>query len=156
MCGQIISTGPSHDTHLECDCRLEAIDVNCGNNMCSVFDCACPVKYNYGIYIPIKRTNPATESMELWLCSTWVINVCWTICEAVMTFVRNKGFWDARRSWEPLMLLNVATGTPVTREPSNNNDEASLIWGEGEREKERVGTQVRAWLKVYLTFTRNA
>lgn len=37
------------------------------------------------------------------------------------------GFLDAVRSSVPLILLYVADGIPITREPSNNKDEL-LIW----------------------------
>lgn len=66
---------------------------------------------------------------------TWVTKVCWTICGASSRFPRKTGLLDALSSWEPLIWLNVVAGTPTTREPSMNNDDALLIWWDGKRRK---------------------
>lgn len=38
------------------------------------------------------------------------------------------GFLDAVSSSNPLILLYVVDGIPMTREPSNNKDDELLIW----------------------------
>lgn len=50
------------------------------------------------------------------------------ICGPDIKFPRNKGFVEAEISWDPLMWLNTAAGTPTTREPSINRLELLLIW----------------------------